>query len=343
MPLRATLNDKQVQSFEFLLDEWEKLKHGYRQQKLLMPCCLNKAIPKTSKLGTQYFAHSRRGDCTSAPESQDHLYLKFAVAKVAQEAGWTVTTEYQGCTPSGEQWIADVFCEKGTAKIAFEIQWSQQAKNEYLRRTEKYTQSGVRCAWLFRLNGSKEYGRHEFIESYSLPYFGFKKKNDDYVVSRYQKSITEFVQGMLSGKLTWGPKAGDLLNLRVCYIDENCWRCKRTTNLVTGLEVLDKNNHHLDFLSFGGGGVEEWINSHIDNTELHAAGIGLIKNRYSKTVGYSYMSNGCFHCDALQGNFFLPPSLEGGNKLVREWPYNPEELYIEPTWSFEGNSGAYRF
>jgi hypothetical protein len=33
--------------------------------------------------------------------------------------------------------------------------------------------------------------------------------------------------------------------------------------------------------------------------------VGEVKVRSSRTAGESYVSNGCFHCDALLGNFFL--------------------------------------
>ena len=33
--------------------------------------------------------------------------------------------------------------------------------------------------------------------------------------------------------------------------------------------------------------------------------VGAIKERASRTAGENYLSNGCFHCDALLGNFFL--------------------------------------
>ncbi len=33
--------------------------------------------------------------------------------------------------------------------------------------------------------------------------------------------------------------------------------------------------------------------------------VGEIKVRASRTAGETYLSNGCFHCDALLGNFFL--------------------------------------
>ena len=37
-----------------------------------MPCCEADAIPKTSRRGTAFFAHARKGDCTTAPESDEH-------------------------------------------------------------------------------------------------------------------------------------------------------------------------------------------------------------------------------------------------------------------------------
>jgi hypothetical protein len=36
-----------------------------------------------------------------------------------------------------------------------------------------------------------------------------------------------------------------------------------------------------------------------------ASQVGEIKERVSRAAGETYLSNGCFHCDALLGNFFL--------------------------------------
>lgn len=42
--------------------------------------------------------------------------------------------------------------------------------------------------------------------------------------------------------------------------------------------------------------------------------IGQLKKRYSKTVHDSYLSHGCFYCDAIFGDFFLnSEKLEGQN------------------------------
>ncbi|MFX9027565.1 hypothetical protein ABTN22_19170, partial [Acinetobacter baumannii] len=37
---------------------------------------------------------------------------------------------------------------------------------------------------------------------------------------------------------------------------------------------------------------------------LKSHGIGELRPRHSRTEGGSYLSNGCVHCDALQGRFF---------------------------------------
>lgn len=52
--------------------------------------------------------------------------------------------------------------------------------------------------------------------------------------------------------------------------------------------------------------------------------VGLIKPRFSKTEGGSYLSNGCFECGALQGRFFEhqyvnnPTVLHSGTAVVDE-------------------------
>lgn len=340
MPLRATLDDESIQSYNLDSEEWATLKETYKDKSLLMPCCQRKAIPKTSKLGTQYFAHSKRGDCTTSPETAEHIYLKLMIAKVAQERGWRVITEYAGNTPDGEEWVADVFCEKGSAKLAFEVQWSHQTNNEYLRRTKKYTSSGIRCAWLFRLKGNKEYYCGDFIESYSLPYFGFRHKDGDYVVARYDTPVADFVGGMLDGKLTWTPQPNETMTINVRYTSCDCWRCKRSTNIITALIIYNKNNNFIDSLSFTNQSVARWIAKNIPKQSLWDNGIGTIRERYSKTVGGKYISNGCVHCDALQGNFFVVHELDScNNYLTQQWNYNPLELAIDKRWIFDGNNG----
>lgn len=342
MPLRATLNDNDIQSFNYDYEGWASLKETYKNQSLIMPCCQMKAVPKTSKLGTQYFAHARRGDCDSNPETKEHIHLKFLIAKVAKQCGWDVITEHEGYTPDGEKWIADVYCQKGSSKLAFEVQWSHQTIDEYLRRTEKYTKSDVRCAWLFRLKGKREYYRSDFVESYLLPYFSFRHKDDEFVVTRYDTPIQDFVIGMLSGHLAWLPKKNDFLNTRICYTEHDCWRCRKPINIITSLDIYTSQDNFIETLPFTNDLVAKWIANHISERILWKCGIGTVKMRYSKTVGGEYMSNGCVHCDALQGNFFVTHELEYDNDesfINYQWSYSPDELPINAGWFFRGSRG----
>ncbi|TEW54302.1 hypothetical protein E2R68_08490 [Psychromonas sp. RZ22] len=352
MPLRAILDDVEIQSFNLDIEEWNLLKDTYKDKSLLMPCCPRKAIPKTSKLGMKYFAHSRRGDCTSAPETQEHLYLKFLVAKLAQQYEWDVTTEYAGSTPDGEKWVADVFCKKGTSKLAIEIQWSQQTNDEYLRRTQKYTSSGVRCAWLFRLRANKEYYNSDFLESKELPYFGFKHQNGEFVISRYMVSIEDFVGGMFSGSLAWEPKNNEEIFANIRYQTVICWACKMETNVITSVGMKKANNTSLrGFIDapiwFTDKLVANWAAKNVPQQLLLTKQIGEIKERYSKTVGETYLSNGCVHCDALQGNHFISidnryysPSHKS---FIIPWKYSQEKFPLNGAWFFNGEKGEYYY
>ena len=152
MPLRAVIDTGHIHAFDFDASRWAELKKTYRSVGLRIPCCGSSAVPKTSFLGNNFFAHSRKGECTTAPESAEHLYCKRLIAQAAQSAGWTVTTERPGASPTGEEWVADVFCEKGKAQIAFEVQMSPQTHEETIRRQLRYKASKVRGAWFYASN-----------------------------------------------------------------------------------------------------------------------------------------------------------------------------------------------
>ncbi|MBX9902394.1 MAG: hypothetical protein K2Y28_16585, partial [Burkholderiaceae bacterium] len=92
MPLRAVQDKNSIHAYEFNSGEWAELKKSCHLLDLKMPCCGNMAIPKTSSLGTHFFAHNRRGNCTSAPESPEHLRCKQLIAEAALATGWTVVT-----------------------------------------------------------------------------------------------------------------------------------------------------------------------------------------------------------------------------------------------------------
>lgn len=346
MPLKALIDSEPIQSFDLAKEEWAALKVEYKQRELTMPCCGRTAIPKTSNLGTQYFAHSRKSDCTSAPETAEHLYLKFVVAKEAKELGWHVSTEKAGHTPSGEGWIADILCEKGNTKVAIEIQWSPQSEDEYIRRTLKYKESGVRCLWLFRQQSNRTYFQHEFERSKGLPKFGFKRSGNDFLVSEFSVSVRCFVVGALSGSLQWAPKEGDLVEASIRYEAVNCWRCKKVTQIVFALDLNTETGDHIDTLGFDDSQAAEFIAEKFESNLLIKHGIGPIKPRYSKTIGGHYVSNGCIHCDALQGNFFLHEAdwwNDNLSRLKKVFNWSISFGLSEPSWRFKGTKGRHSY
>lgn len=145
-------NNEKIYSFVYSLKDWIALKED-KGSSFNMACCGNQAILKTSKLGTQFFAHKvkpKDSNCLTGGETAEHMHIKYLVMKELDRNNWDVEVEKRGVTPSGEQWIADIYAEKGKAKIAIEVQWSPQTFIETRRRQEKYAQSGVRCAWLLR-------------------------------------------------------------------------------------------------------------------------------------------------------------------------------------------------
>jgi competence CoiA-like predicted nuclease len=156
MPLKCFRDHEPVYAFDVETESaWGDLRHENANKKNLRLHCCNAGVTlRTSKLGTKHFAHARRGACSTAPETAEHLLAKRIVVEGIRRAGWTPTTEAPGDSPELGAWIADVMAEKGTAKVAFEVQWARQNDAETRYRQTRYQSTGVRGLWLFRQHDS---------------------------------------------------------------------------------------------------------------------------------------------------------------------------------------------
>ena len=77
MSLSCKHGETTLYSFDFDAPGWAGLKASNASEKnLRMTCCDEHVTLKTSKLGTQFFAHKCRGECTSAAETAEHLFVK---------------------------------------------------------------------------------------------------------------------------------------------------------------------------------------------------------------------------------------------------------------------------
>jgi hypothetical protein len=110
------------------------------------------AVLKQNRYGTRWF-QSMPGDRDPnyKPESAAHEMTKIWLVEALRMAGyhWAEVERY-GTTPDGNSWEADVYLETNGQKIAIEIQLSRQSLEDYLYRTERYRQSGVKVVWLVR-------------------------------------------------------------------------------------------------------------------------------------------------------------------------------------------------
>ena len=200
MAFSCSKNKQKIYSFQYNLKDWIALKED-ESSVFEMSCCGNQAILKTSKLGTQFFAHkikSNSCDFSAGGESDEHMDIKRLIMQELVRNNWNVEVEKRGITPSGEEWVADIYAEKDKAKIAIEVQWSPQTFIETRRRQKKYAQSGVRCAWLIRSGSMNETNAITGDYAYStkdLPVFSIYKnrKHDSqhYIVYNVNKLGTD--------------------------------------------------------------------------------------------------------------------------------------------------------
>lgn len=147
MPLSGLVDGEPVVSCLLTEEEWAQLKDDVRAKRRTATMrCGWKGLAKTSKLGTQYFAHAPGGDSCSAGESAQQLRAKAVIVEAIARAGWTAQTEVPG-----DGWVADVMATRGDVRVVFEVQWSRQDLAEYRHRQNRYLDSGIAgIAWFAR-------------------------------------------------------------------------------------------------------------------------------------------------------------------------------------------------
>jgi len=339
MPLKCLRGNEEIYAFNVDSDEaWSALRKANTATKdLRMPCCGAAVVLRTSKLGTRHFAHARRGPCTTAPETAEHLLAKMAIVEGIRMTDWAALPEQAGCTPEGADWRADVMAVKGQAKVAIEVQWSRQDADETRRRQDRYTAGGVRGLWLFR---QADFPLGKDIPAFRLLFDGKAKcfrvalpspcyhpnyLGRDKDQPRYWQQVIDlprFVHGVLTKRLRFAPALGQRMPMEVEATPTKCWRCHKPTRIVTGLVFAASRvlpgcaDIHATIY---------WFDEIADGPRILAAllppallrqyGIGALRPRYSKTEGATYLSNGCVHCDALQGKFFEDRLLRNGEVL----------------------------
>jgi hypothetical protein len=150
MLLVALLDGERVDATKHSTESWSALKESKDRERLVMPLCGIRAIPKSRGSHTRFFAHHSVAECNleHGGETKQHLAMKEALAGCVDAVpGWHAVVEF--AHPSRE-WIVDVLAESDDRRqrVAFEVQLSSQSPENYFRRTDRYFQSGIFPVWL---------------------------------------------------------------------------------------------------------------------------------------------------------------------------------------------------
>jgi hypothetical protein len=98
------------------------------------------------------------------------------------------------------------------------------------------------------------------------------------------------------------PGSAPILHLRVLGLDRSCWKCRRYTTCIIGLYPAHPARGYCGLFTTQNArtmALAIQLLEQNDRADLTAP----VKSRYSRTMRERQLTNGCQHCDALQGNF----------------------------------------
>ena len=236
--------------------------------------------------------------------------IKAILATYCDEMGYDVSIEYRG-----QDWRADVMVSVNDTKYAFEIQNSPQTLKRTLERQSKYERDGVVGCWLFTYEKVRK-SHKENQELENLPLFNVFIQNGEVWVSLKDRKtllLRDFLYDFLNGRIKFCHKIKALPIADLNIIETECWKCHEIYHIyglnqfrtACNTEIYDHEkdqlwgNKELLFNPEVIAKVKEYALSKTDKINL-----SVIKERYSNTVGKSYMSFGCPKCDAILGDWY---------------------------------------
>lgn len=356
MPLRAFI-DGEDKIAPLLNDaEWEALKLAVsrKEKSVLMPCCNAAGLLRVSKLGTKHFYHSRTAECNWKPETAEHLKAKTEILIACRNAGYTASPE-----KIDPDWRADVYAERNTTKLAFEVQWSKQTLEETQERQNKYKRDDVKGCWFFRQPPfDYHYSTHAINDLPMFELLPSQPPDKDLLVSspvliypdQKPLCLADFVSALLTKKICYRALATTSCNqkIRIVFVTKKCWKCNASSLMYyvdssyisrCGREMsrghymtcsYEKNGHY-EFRQEIIAAARHYINSH----PVLSARLGRIKPRFSKKQNRTYISFGCPRCDAIFGydplyeKEFPNASLYGNYTAVLETEIMVKEPFSE--------------
>jgi len=243
-------------------------------------------------------------------ETPEHSQIKAEIVSVCNGLGYQAIEEFRG-----RGWRADVLASKGFEQVAFEVQLGPQSLKKTLDRQERYTRDGVKCCWLFQKPVPKL-----LDERPDLPLFYVSSQsNNAFSVSlsgRKDLCLRTFIAEFLAGRIRFCEvaRAKPEQTIRLVFYEMECWKCKAMNHIYyVDTSFRSACNAVIEpGESLWGSDRQEYRPEIIDavkqllKTEQgEHLRLGEVKPRYSKTVGDSYTSFGCYKCDSIFGDWFV--------------------------------------
>lgn len=309
---KCLYNGEYIRSFELSDEEWKKIRslsHHAESSPLTSPYshkpmhCVQRSKIRFFRM----FAGNESGE--TEPETLHHLRLKKKVLDTALSLGFDADIEVPA--PDGS-WIADVLIQRpGRKPLAIEIQWSYQNSDEFIRRTQRYKESGVNCIWIYAGVKPDNCVVHAFDKE-MFPVYGIRL--DDNVIKIPLKrsdetvwfdgkwiDVSDFIGIALSRKMkiTYAfPRIHS-----VDLYEQKCWHCSHPLLVWqsgdSGWFLHRYEPTHRIEEDYTDAAIEQYRQLGGVNTPA------IIKSKYSKTIGRTYRAFVCPYCDAIQGDYFI--------------------------------------
>lgn len=330
-------------------DQWSGLKNELKVpgSQLILPCCNQPGLLRINSKGLKHFVHLKSDSkCGLKSETAEQLRSKVEIVKACQASGWNAIPEY-----SEMDWKADVMAVKNGVRVAFEVHWKKQTMEELMLMNQRYKESNVRGCWLFRTPPKPLRVGPSILADKDMPSFRVKKDESGNVevdLSGRGFSLSDFIAHLLKGKIKYCGNYRLLPRQEVAIVvfETSCWKCKRSQHLYTVDQHL-KTICNQDMYIMG----SMWDSDDIDKSPAIVATvkelmssekdivIGELKKRFSKTIQHTYLSHGCYYCDAIFGDFYLTTEkmqgLDDPNRRIFKKTLNLGEIKQEgPHWCY---------
>ncbi len=239
-----------------------------------------------------------------------HDRIQAEIVSTLRDIGIKAIQEY-----CGNGWRADVFVPNSGKPIAFEIQLSPQSLRRTIERQSKYIRDGIIGCWLFENPVAKL-----TEERPDLPvYYVENNKDSNLLVNlgdRRKVDLQIFLVNFISDNIQFRPVVKTKIKQQVnlVFYEMGCWKCHEKNHIyyvdtpfysscnskIRPEEALWESNkmeYRPEIIDL----AQKFFEKRKDlNIKL-----GLIKMRFSHTVGKPYISFGCYKCDSIFGDFHV--------------------------------------